>query len=86
MRAGWGRHPRPRVEFYDLVLDPGEMRNLADDATQAEVRDTLDDRLQGWMRETADPLLHGPISPPPGARVNDPAGVSAREPMVSEID
>jgi N-sulfoglucosamine sulfohydrolase len=86
MRAGWGRHPRPRVEFYDLVLDPGEMRNLADDATQAEALDALDDRLQGWMRETADPLLHGPIAPPPGARVNDPAGVSAREPMVSEID
>jgi N-sulfoglucosamine sulfohydrolase len=86
MRAGWGQHPRPRVEFYDLVLDPGEMRNLADDATQAEVLDTLDDRLQRWMRETADPLLNGPVSPPPGARVNDPAGVSAREPMVSEID
>ncbi len=86
IRAGWGTHPRPRVEFYDLVLDPGEMRNLADDATQADVLVTLDGRLRGWMQETADPLLHGPIPPPPGARVNDPAGVSAREPMVTEID
>jgi N-sulfoglucosamine sulfohydrolase len=86
IRAGWGQHPRPRLEFYDLVLDPGEMRNLADDAAQADVLATLDDRLHGWMRETADPLLRGPISPPPGARVNDPAGVSAREPTVGEID
>jgi N-sulfoglucosamine sulfohydrolase len=86
IRAGWGRHPRPRVELYDLVLDPGEMRNLADDAAQADVLAKLDDRLHLWMRETADPLLQGPIPPPPGARVNDPGGVSAREPMMGEID
>jgi N-sulfoglucosamine sulfohydrolase len=84
--AGWGHQPRPRVELYDLVLDPGEMRNLAEDAAQADVRATLDERLHAWMRDTADPLLDGPISPPAGARVNDPAGISAREPMLGEID
>ena len=86
IRAGWGRRPRQPVEFYDLVLDPGEMRNLADDTAQADVLANLDDRLHEWMRETADQLLQGPIPPPPGGRVNDPAGVSAREPMIGGID
>jgi N-sulfoglucosamine sulfohydrolase len=86
VRAGWAQHPRPRVELYDLVMDPVEMRNLVDEPAHADVRAELDDRLYGWMRDTADPLLLGPVPTPPGARVNDPASVSAREPMLGEID
>ena len=33
-----------------------------------------------------DPLLDGPVAPPPGAFVNDPAGASAREPFASAVD
>jgi hypothetical protein len=33
------------------------------------------------MRETNDPLLKGDVPPPPGARVNDPGGLSPREPV-----
>jgi arylsulfatase A-like enzyme len=78
--AGWPQRPRPREELYDVILDPGEMRNLAGDAAFADVRADLDARLHAWMRDTADPLLDGPVPPPAGALVNDPAGRSPAEP------
>src|SRR3954468_20275587 len=84
--AGWGRHARPRVELYDLLMDPGEMRNLADAAAHADVRAELDARLEAWMRDTGDPLLDGPVAPPPGAWVNAPAGRSAVEPYLEAVD
>ena len=81
-----GSHPRPRLELYDLIMDPGEMRNLADEPTFAPLREELDQRLHDWMAQTADPLLDGPVPPPTGAFVNDPAGVSATEPYVDAVD
>ena len=35
--------------------------------------------------EPADPLLNGPVPAPVGAFVNDPAGVSAREPSLATV-
>ena len=77
--AGWGTQRRSRVELYDLIMDPMEMRNLAEADGFAQLRDGLDGRLNEWMVTTRDPLVHGPVPVPPGAVVNDPAGVSASE-------
>jgi N-sulfoglucosamine sulfohydrolase len=84
--AGWGRRPRPRVELHDLLLDPGELRNLAGDPELGAVREDLERRLHDWMVATDDPLLHGPVPPPPGALVNDPAALSPDAPHLAEID
>jgi arylsulfatase A-like enzyme len=84
--AGWGSHPRPRVELYDLIMDPAEMRNLADVPDFALLREELEGRLQAWMEQTGDPLLDGPVPAPAGAFVNDPAGVSATEPYLDAVD
>jgi N-sulfoglucosamine sulfohydrolase len=84
--AGWGKHPRPRLELYDLLADPGEMRNLAYADGFAERLAELEGRLDAWMRETDDPLLDGPVAVPPGAYVNDPDGMSAREPYLGAVD
>jgi arylsulfatase A-like enzyme len=84
--AGWGEQPRPRLELYDLLADPGEMRNLAHDERSAELLAELEARLDAWMHETDDPLLEGPIPVPPGGWVNDPAGHSAREPYLGAVD
>ena len=38
VKAGWGERPRPPVELYDLIADPGEMRNLAGDPAADDAR------------------------------------------------
>jgi N-sulfoglucosamine sulfohydrolase len=86
LAAGWGSHPRPTVELYDLIMDPGEMRNLAGEPAFAELCDELDGRLHEWMLQTSDPLLAGTVPAPAGAFVNDPSGVSATEPYVQAVD
>lgn len=45
------------VELFDLRTDPGETKNLADDATCADARRQLEAALQTWRRQTADPTL-----------------------------
>ena len=84
--AGWGGHPRPPLEFYDLIMDPGEMRNLAGESAFAQLEEELDRRLNDWMVQTDDPLLDGPVPVPAGAFVNDPSGVSATEPFLQAVD
>jgi N-sulfoglucosamine sulfohydrolase len=73
--AGWGAHRRPAAE----------MRNLAEVREFGEVRQELGKRLQDWMVETNDPLLDGPVPVPPGAFVNDSAGISATEPFLHAV-
>ena len=84
--AGWGTQRRPRVELYDLMMDPGEMRNLAESSDFAEPCEQLERRLHDWMVQTRDPLLDGPMPAPPGALVNNPAGISATEPFLEAVD
>ena len=64
LEAGWAELPRPREELYDLVLDPGESRNLVGDPAHADIHVVLRDRLDEWMLTTDDPLLHGPVEAP----------------------
>jgi arylsulfatase A-like enzyme len=46
-------------ELYDLLLDPGERRNLATDPSCAQELARLRHRLVDWMQEIDDPLLNG---------------------------
>jgi uncharacterized sulfatase len=43
-------------ELYDIEADPGEMRNLIDEAGCRNVRDRLHDVLLNHMNETRDPF------------------------------
>jgi N-sulfoglucosamine sulfohydrolase len=83
--AGWGGDPRPRLELYDLIMDPAEMRNLAEVDEYSQLRGELDHRLHDWMADTDDPLVNGPVPAPAGASVNDPAGISASEPFLKAL-
>lgn len=78
---GWGDRHVPFVQLYDLVFDPNEAANLAEDPAQAGVLAELGAMLERWMGETGDPLLYGDPPPPPGAEVNDPDQLSASEPV-----
>ncbi|MCW3068415.1 MAG: sulfatase [Solirubrobacterales bacterium] len=79
---GWAAHTIPAEQLYDLVFDPNEAANVADDPQLSGTLDQMRDRLHSWMVETEDPLLHGDPSPPPGAEVNDPDQLSPSEPRI----
>jgi arylsulfatase A-like enzyme len=58
----------PALELYDLVRDPHECDNRAEDPALAHVRARLAEALLRWMRETDDPLLNpDPLLPRHGA-------------------
>ena len=46
--------PRPRFELYDLVNDPDETRNLAQDGRYRTVFDRLRKELEDWTERTGD--------------------------------
>ena len=79
--AGWGERAVPEEQLYDLVLDPGEGQNLAEDPSCAEPLAELRGRLDAWMGKTEDRLLQGPVEPPPGAAVNEQWQLSADDPV-----
>ena len=82
LAQGWKNRIVPREALYDLVFDPAEQCNLATDPHFAPQLSDMRQRLERWMESTGDPLLHGPVKAPPGARVNNPDGVSPTEPTV----
>ncbi len=58
----------PREELYDLVRDPLERTNLADEPASQAVLDELRMRMERMMQETASPLQSGHVLPPPEQR------------------
>jgi arylsulfatase A-like enzyme len=64
LRHGWAAQPPLTETLYDLVYDPNERRNLANDPAYAEIKAGLAARLQQWMVRTGDPLLQGTVRPP----------------------
>ncbi len=49
---------RPRFELYDLVQDPDELVNLADDPKHAATFEELRSKIQAMQKRTGDPWLH----------------------------
>jgi len=58
-------------ELYDLIFDPSEACNLAEDAACSKTRDDMRQRLDAWMKQSDDPLLRGPIPAPETAAISD---------------
>jgi arylsulfatase A-like enzyme len=81
VEAGWADQIVDTEQLHDLILDPNEVRNLAEEPGHAKVVEGLRERLTSWMRETHDPLLDGPIPVPPGAVINDPGQTSPNDPL-----
>ena len=80
MRHGWTERSRPLEQLYDLVFDPNEACNMANDLSMAVVLEDMRTRLDDWMFKTDDPLLRGTVAAPPGAELNDPAHLSPSYP------
>jgi arylsulfatase A-like enzyme len=76
MRYGFAERVLAAEELYDLVYDPIETCNRANDPASAGVLSDMRGRLDRWMQSTADPLVYGPIPLPDGAVVGEPTDVS----------
>ncbi len=65
MERGFAGRPSPEFQLFDLIFDPMERCNLADDPAYREVFMGLKRDLETFMRDTGDPLATGklPLSP-----------------------
>jgi len=79
--GGWRLRAPADEELYDLLFDPNEACNVAGAPASAGVLAEMRGRLDKWMQDTNDPLLKGPVPLPPGAKANDPDGLSPNEEM-----
>lgn len=80
---GWGQMVVPIEELYDLMFDPNERNNLAEDSSHQDTLKMMKKRLDDWMIATNDPLLRGPVKAPRGARITPANEISPEGP--SEI-
>lgn len=52
----WFRTTKPKEELFDVIADPHEINNLADDEKYASIKKQLSDTLEKWILFTKDPL------------------------------
>jgi arylsulfatase A-like enzyme len=65
MERGLDQQPVPEYALYDLIFDPLERCNQAENPAYKEVLEDLKQRLDAFMRETGDPLVNGELPPSP---------------------
>ena len=82
---GWHERIQPVEQLYDLLFDPNEACNLAEQPSFASLVQSLRARLERWMRETNDPLIHGPVAAPEGAELNTPEQLSPSCPTTTFV-
>jgi N-sulfoglucosamine sulfohydrolase len=80
---GWAERPVPTEQLYDLLHDPNEANNLANEPSHKGVLEDMRARLETWMRETKDPILEGPVPAPEGAELNTPDQFSPTDPTIT---
>lgn len=80
LASGWAERFIPAEQLYDLVFDPNEACNLANEPANADVLMELRGQLETWMHETQDPLLDGPVPAPSGAELNRRNQLSPQDP------
>ncbi|MHC4871905.1 MAG: sulfatase family protein [Planctomycetota bacterium] len=72
LKHGWEDMAPVEENLFDLVFDPNENNNLADQQSHKEILADLSARLDKWMKETNDPLCSSDeILAPEGAIVNE---------------
>jgi N-sulfoglucosamine sulfohydrolase len=59
-----------KESLYDLVYDPGERNNVADNPRYAGVLEEMRQKLAAYQQKTNDPLLKGPIQVKDSWKVN----------------
>lgn len=87
MEHGWSDDPVESERLYDVVFDPSEAHNLAENPGYADVLAEMRERLERWRAETNDPVSEHQIMEPPDAAVsNDPRHISPGDQHYSARD
>ena len=80
LKGGYYEKEVKKEELYDLLLDPQERDNLAEQQEFREVLENMRERLSSWQAKTGDPLLsEGRIRLPEGAICATPESPSTRQ-------
>ena len=79
LKHGYAGHLVPSEELYDLVFDPIEACNRADDQAMDTVLGGMRRRLDRWMNRTEDPLLSGSVPVSPGGVVSEPTDITPND-------
>ena len=56
-------HWRPSEELYDVLLDPYEFHNLADDPIYADIKSDLSKQLTAWRKQQNDTKTGADLAP-----------------------
>ena len=70
MERGLSNRKKDEEALYDLVYDPGERKNLAEDAEYGQVLANMRQRLKEYEEKTEDPIREGLMAVKPGWKVN----------------
>lgn len=70
IKRGLNTQRKEKEALYDLVYDPGERRNLAEDPEHKTIKKELSQKLREHMQKTEDPILRGEIPIHPEWKVN----------------
>lgn len=81
VKRGMADRPVAEEQLYDLLFDPNEAHNLADDPGYEHVRRDLSGRLEAWMERTDDPILRGEKPTSDTLRTNSPDDMSTSDPL-----
>ena len=77
MDNGWVDQPVESERLYDVVFDPSEAHNLAENLTYSDVLNEMRERLDQWRIDTNDPVSETDIMVSPDTAVlNDPLDIS----------
>ena len=55
---------RPAEELYNLIKDPYELNNLADDPARQKILASLGKKLDAWMKQQGDPGMEAEMAVP----------------------
>lgn len=70
LENGWENTYIQNEELYDLILDPNESNNLANDSSYKEILEDMRNKLDNWMIRTEDPIKKGEIPQVDDALIN----------------
>ena len=80
---GYFEQKLPRWELYDLLMDPMEENNLADDPSMVGVMEKMKGMLHAWQQQTKDELLtKGCVPLPPRAICATPESYSTKTQVI----